>query len=249
MNAVLNPLLEQTSFDSAAPSGTAAVVHKFEEPGEYQVVFLQDDTAIGHALLTIAADAPNKSVPDAIKFDLKKVEYPSLGGGHVAHGDPVLLRPSGYASFTATGKQKPYAVVAERKDKVKNGRFDTRRLDHGDIFAVTLLRPGEYRLVNALGGKEGRITVLYPVIGDKPYRPPEPLIVELHDSGFVPNTFKLQPAQGIVFQIRCGARIKIDIERPDDGPSDRPKHRFGVSARLTQEMLNRVREARKPKKQ
>src|SRR5262245_51302148 len=133
MKAVLNPLLEQTSFDSAAPSGTAAVVHKFDEPGEYQVVFLQDEAPIGRSLLTVAADAPQKTVQESITFDLKKIEYPSVMGGPAAYGDTVLLRPSGHASFTATGKPKAYAVVAEPRNKGKGSRFDTRRLEQGDV--------------------------------------------------------------------------------------------------------------------
>jgi len=245
MKAVLNPLLEQTSFDSAAPSGTAAVVHKFDEPGEYQVVFLQEDATIGRSFLTIAAEVPQGTVLDSVTFDLKKIEYPAVMGGPAVHADPVLLRPSGHVSFTATGKPKTYAVVAEPRNKGKGGRFDSRRLEQGDVFVVTPLRPGHYRLVNTHGGSDGRIRVLYPVIGDKPYRPPEPLIVEVRDGGFAPNTIELSPAQGIVFQIRCSARIKIDLEKPDDGPPDRAQRRFGLSPRVTPDMLERVREARK----
>ena len=87
--------------------------------------------------------------------------------------------------------------------------------------------------------------MLYPVIGDKPYRPPDPLNVEVRDGGFTPNAIELQPAQGIVFHVQCSARIKIDLERPDDGPPDRSTRRFGLSGRVTQEMIDRVREARK----
>jgi DDE superfamily endonuclease len=54
------------------------------------------------------------------------------------------------------------AHPAVPNDKKEKRPFDSRRLSSGDIFALTMVRPGEYRLVNDLGKHEGKIIVSYP---------------------------------------------------------------------------------------
>ena len=66
---------------------------------------------------------------------------------------------------------------------------------------------------------QGEIRVSYPVIGDQPYRPPEPLEVQVSAGGFQPNSIQLQPVQGLIFHIGDAAvRIQIELVEPDDGP-------------------------------
>jgi hypothetical protein len=253
MKATINPLLEQTSFDSAAPSGAAAVVHKFTDPGEYLVRVIGDEADLAHVRLTVDADPPGKeSPPDGISIDWTKIAYSSKMGGTDGHEDPFIVRPKGYVSFTASGRAKSYAVVAEPKTESKTrdtrGGFDSRRLGRDDIFTLTLIRPGEYRVVNELGKYEGLITVAYPVIGDRPYRPPPPHQVDCNESGFQPSTITLQPAQGIIFNIRAAARIKVDLTRPDDGPKDRPPRKVGISPQATRQAVERWRQAQQKKR-
>jgi hypothetical protein len=38
-----------------------------------------------------------------------------------------------------------------------------------------LVRPGLYAVRNTLGKAEGRIVVTYPVVGERPYRPADPV--------------------------------------------------------------------------
>src|SRR5688572_28453762 len=102
MKATINPLLEQTSFDSAAPNGAAAVVHKFEEPGEYIVRFIGDDASFAHVRLTVGADPPGRESPlDGISLYLAKIQYSSRMGGADGHEDLFIVRPKGYVAFTA----------------------------------------------------------------------------------------------------------------------------------------------------
>jgi hypothetical protein len=175
-------------------------------------------------------------------------------GGTDGHEDLFVVRPEGYVSFTAaSANARPYTVVAEpasgSKDEAKGKRgFDSRRLGPDDIFTLTLLRPGDYRVVNELGKYEGVITVAYPVIGDRPYRPPSPQEVEVNEGAFQPSTIKLQPAQGVIFKIRTAARIKIDLTRPDDGPKDRPARKVGISPQAVREAVERWRQEQQKKK-
>lgn len=252
MKATINPLLEQTSFDSAAPNGAAAVVHKFGDPGEYIVRFIGAEASLAHVRLTVGVDpAGRESPPEGISIDLAKIEYSSRMGGAEGHEDLFIVRPKGYVAFTASAKAKTYAVVAEpteSKTVEKRGAFDSRRLGPDDVFTVTLMRPGDYRVVNELGKYEGLITVAYPVIGDRPYRPPEPQQVDVYEGSFQPSTIRLQPAQGVVFNIRAAARIKIDLIRPDDGPKDRPPRKVGISPQAIREAVERWRQEQQKKR-
>src|SRR5262249_25222362 len=69
---------------------------------------------------------------------------------------------------------------------------------------------------------KGEIRVSYPVIGSTPYRPPDPVEVQVNAQGFQPNAIQLKPAQGLIFHVgSVSARIQIDLVEPDDGPPDR----------------------------
>jgi hypothetical protein len=234
MKATINrAMFEQMAFDSSSPAGTASVVHRFAEPGEYVVTFLADERPFGDVRMTVIDDAPpGVTLSDHVTIDVTALMANTDISEAPPHRNPFLLRPNGYASFSASGRARPYAVVVMPRGYSYGGAapaaqgaarhgpvFDSRRLGHGDFFALTPLRPGRYRLVNHLNKREGTITVAYPVIGDRPYRPPEPIEVECGQGGFSPSTIALQPAQGLVFKIATEARLTIDLIEPDDGPA------------------------------
>jgi len=233
-------LFEQTAFDSSAPAGTAAVMHRFADPGEYTITFLHEDRPIADARLTVTADAAPNGIAaapaDHVTVDVTALMAQTVIADAPPHRNPFLLRPNGYASFNASGRARPYAVVVTAQGApyrasgstsgagapAKGIVFDSRRLGAGDLFALTPLRPGRYRLANRFGEYEGSITVAYPVVGDRPYRPPLPVEVECSPHGFKPATIALQPVQGLVFKILGEARLTIELVAPDDGPRDRP---------------------------
>lgn len=233
--------LEQFNFDSGFPGGLAMVVHRFEEPGEYEVSLVRDDRVTDRVpLMVVGETSEEESYPDKGRPRPKPdIEPPpnqvtiELGQARRALLEPPLgeleqpyiVRAGGYTAFTATRRQDTAAIVVrERNAGGKRQAFDSRRLTEGDIFAVTLVRPGAYSLKNELSGAEGRIQVAYPVVGKERYRPPAPVSVECTAKGFSPTAIDLKPAQGIVFQIQTPARIHIDLVEPDDGPEEpRPR--------------------------
>jgi len=229
MQAFVNKtVLEQTSFDSAAPGGLAALVHRFSDPGQYVLTFLRDEHVIARYPLAVLAEPPKEeALPQQVSFDLEKLRRPlperpaPLLAPPPAAGPPTLfvLGVGGYARFTSSRREVGYAIAAEgAAGHAKAERFDSRRLGAADLFAVTLLRPGAYSLTNTLTGAKGRITVAYPALGKEPYRPPAPLSVQCAEHGFAPATSDLQPAQGIIFRFAVPSRIKIDLVTPNDGP-------------------------------
>jgi hypothetical protein len=174
--------------------------------------------------LVLAPHTPSAAGPVEVHVD--------LGRALAAPGRVAALLPEdlavveqGYAVFHAPPGSSGLAVQLNAPQAGAGApSFDSRKLQNGDIFAVTLLRPGRYSLTNSLGSTagaavQGEIRVAYPVIGDQPYRPPEPLQVQVGAGGFQPNSIQLQPVQGLIFHIGdVAARIQIELVEPDDGP-------------------------------
>jgi hypothetical protein len=242
MNTVTDlPVFTQTSFDSGALSGLGAVVHRLTQAGEHRVTVLQGEKPIQTFPLRVLATPaqPPALAPHALPAAGPVEVHVDLGRALAAPGRVAALLPEdlavveqGYAVFHAPPGSSGLAVQLNAPQAGAGApSFDSRKLQNGDIFAVTLLRPGRYSLTNALHsggtgpasggtGVQGTIQVAYPVVGDKPYRPPDPLQVQVGEGGFQPNSIQLQPVQGLIFHIgNVAARIQIELVEPDDGPS------------------------------
>jgi hypothetical protein len=231
MKAFVNQLFfTQTIFDSASPAGSAVLVRRFEQEGPYTIAVALEGEVIQRVPLVVAPGQGagenedlrrlttlEEDVPQAVSFDVKKF----LSRPAVSPTVPVVAHGA-FVSFT-TRRPTGHHVVITRETGEKEEVFDSRRAGVECIFAVTLVRPGTYSLVNAANGVEGQIIVTYPVVGDAPYRPPSPLAVECTADGFSENPITLSPAQGIIFHFSTESRIQIELVEPDDGPSERPR--------------------------
>jgi hypothetical protein len=241
VNVLINrQIFEQTSWDSGALTGTGVVVHKFEEPGEYGVTVLEEEEVIERSQLTVTEEAPGTEAPPAsVEVDLKKLRGRGLARRRPERlagepGERLVTRAGGYASFY-DWSGKGTTIVAERTRGGREARrFDSRRLERGDFFAVTLIRPGTYSLANVHNRARGEITVAYPTVGDKPYRPPEPVQVNCARNRFEPDKIDLQPGQGIVFHFNTPSRIKIDLVEPHEGLQEEVRRQKVVSWRKPQ---------------
>jgi hypothetical protein len=246
--AINQQWLHLTSFDSGAPTGGAAVIHRFDTPGEYRVRFVHGEETLAQTVVAVGGQAAETAPgPGHVTLDLKTFARPASLGSTPPDRQRLVVRPQGYVSFTDSGQAKPFSVVAEAASGDGPG-FDSRRLGPGDIFALTLLRPGKYSLVNELARSKGEITVEYPVVGKVPYRPPDPLSVDCTDRGFQPADITLKPAQGLIIHVKTAARIKIELTQPDDGPDGEPGPRASISREDVTRALERVRDARNAKK-
>ena len=225
-------ILEQTSWDSGSVSGLAVVVHKFEEPGEYDVAILEGDTAVERSQLRVTEEvSAGGAPPPPIEVDLKELRVRGAArsrGPERSAGEPgarMVTGAGGYASFRdSSGKGS--AVVAEMKGRGRERRrFDSRRLGAEDHFAVAMIRPGRYSVTNVHNQTRGEITVAYPTISDKPYRPPEPVHVNCARNKLEPDRINLQPGQGIVFRFSTPSRVRIDLVEPHEGPQEVARQR------------------------
>lgn len=237
MPTILDPrFLRQTQFDSASPAGTAVVVHRFEREGELQLQVHRGEEPLRRARINVRPEAgderlaayapggperPSAAAPAAAAVDVGKLLRPGI-----QPVDPTDLARGGYLSITSSDPLPEHHVVVTAGDEVV---LDTRCLGPQSVFAVTLIRPGRYRLANAVTGHEAAVVVTYPEVGRTRYRPPDPLEIQCGAEGFGMKAFTISPAQGIIFRLGTESRIQLELVEPDDGPAagqPRPKASF-----------------------
>jgi hypothetical protein len=228
MSARFNSLfLSQTTFDSASPLGSAVVVHRFDDEGEYDVELGREDEMTDRVALTVAPRAKKEANKDmASQPSSVRIDIAGAAPGKVAGQRHNRLDAGGYASFTSAHARSSGSVIVARKRGAKDVEFDSRRLGERDVFALTLVRPGLYAVRNTLGKAEGRIVVTYPVVGERPYRPAEPVDVLCTKKGFDPDRLEIGPAQGIIFRFESAAHLVVELLEPDDGPGAGGKGRW-----------------------
>lgn len=228
-------LLLQTDADSGALTMLAAVVHSPRKSGIYSGTVYRGEDAVGEFSLRVL-DEPG---PLQVHVDLATQRLaggsgrPSRGrdddpccdeaGGSEAHDAPTYtVGRDGNAVFHVSTGVGGYAVQLagfggqEGHDRAQT--WDSRELQEGDLFAVTLLRPGAYRVTNDVTRVEAQIRLSYPQRGKTAYRPPEAQRIAVTDKGFEPDRVELQPLQGQVYEIRAASRLRISLTEPDDGP-------------------------------
>jgi len=245
MNLHLNrTLFQQTDADSGALTMLAAVVHRPPEPGLYAGTVYRGEQAVGEFTLR-ALDEPG---PLQVHVDLatqrlrgetgrkprRRVDDPCCDDdrdSETGEAASFTVGRDGHAVFHVSTGAGGFAVQLAgvgKRDRRAEGReeggaeasdtWDSRELREGDLFAVTLLRPGTYRVANEAASAEAKIRLAYPERGKTAYRPPEPMHIAVTKTGFQPEGIDLQPLQGQVYEVQAPSRIRISLTEPDDGP-------------------------------
>ncbi|HEX6998776.1 MAG TPA: hypothetical protein VF322_11570 [Gammaproteobacteria bacterium] len=227
-------LYTQIGLDSGSLTMLGAVVKSFGEPGEYRGTVRKGDRHAGVFYLSVDKDSPvARADIDLAAFDRGAS---AAGSGGCGCGEPrcgcggkeprYSVNPRGYALFRVSGGAGGYAVhVRKAAEADDTPVFDSRKLGEGAVFSAMLLRPGRYAVTNTLGKARAEVVVAYPQRTDRPYRPPAPVRVTVTAKGFDQDGIRLGPAQGLIFECRTEARIKIELVEPDDGPRGRDRRR------------------------
>ena len=212
-------LFTQIGLDSGSLTMFGVVVNNFDDPGEYRGTVQKEGENKGVFYISVDKESPIAQA---------NVDLAALAG-HTPHqasetckcntdGNRFYVNPRGYVVFHVSGGPGGYSVHVRKAEKAKDTKiFDSRKLGKGAIFAATILRPGSYSIVNEMGRGKAEVVIPYPRRGKKPYRPPEPMRIQATEKGFSPDNIKLEPTQGLIFEIETSARIKIDLIEPDDG--------------------------------
>ena len=233
--------LTQTSFDSAAPRGLACVITPLPSAGQFEISLLDEKKIeLERVGLTVLDPDECEELPTRdvlVDFDGLRRQRRSRAAG--AELQASIAQRGGFLKIASTGREERYSVrVNSVRDKAEV--FNSENLGDGDIFAVTLVRPGDYELRNVNNNDCTRVTVAYPVVGKRPYRPPPPLVVSYDGCGFE-DELTLKPAQGLVVKLTAGARLDLRLTQADDGP-DKGAAQRGANREQRHELLKRLRD-------
>lgn len=241
MNAKANlALLNTNQFDSGALGMMAMVIHPFTEAGQYRGSVLRAGKVVGD--LTFLVD--ESSTVMQLDIDLATVGLQKRQSGQDCdcHATPVppakVVSPRGFVLFYASGGSGYAVNVSHASGKT---RFDSGRLEKGDLFALSLLEPAQYEGTNAL--TQARIDVAVEMLDGSPkelkarFAALETANITVGDGGFKPEKLRVVSAQGVVFQINEPSRIVIR-KKADSGQS---RERVGPKARWRKSVVPAAR--------
>jgi hypothetical protein len=218
----------QIGLDSGALTLLGGVAHPVHEPGPYRGVVLSDGEEVADFGFVVAEEGRTQ-----LDVDVAKV----AGAGRTGCGcctDPDAaphLRAGGMLLVHVGSGRGAYAVVVNAGEgDARRVVFDSRRLEKGDLFTATVLRPGRYAVTNTVNGARAELEVRYPERRREPLRAAEPLQVRAGDR-FDPERFAVQPTQSQVYTAETPARVVIELVQPYDAAPVEGAPRFRLVAR------------------
>lgn len=221
-------LFTQVGLDSGALTMLGAVVYKAPAEGVYRgnVLGANSEGAAFELLVTGKATALQANI------DLATIGAPASAGGNCGCGETqaaLQLHPAGTLIFhVSSGSGGQAAVLTANEVSPQQAIVDTRKLQPGDMFVATMLRPGTYRAES--GSVRLALTVSYPAGGGKQkYVPPPPAQVVWHRDRVEPSRITVASGQGLIFKVEApDTRIVITLEQADDGPNGAVRKRTGL---------------------
>lgn len=219
MSAQLNRyLFEQTRYDSGSLTQLGFVVHQYTKPGRYKIDVFRLGQFLQTLNLTVDANANDKQ----LSLDLANLDAPAHDHCECKKSsDAYLLDKDGYAVFyTGSGSGgfsvKSYFLTGKEPELV----FDSQHLNKDDLFGITLIRPGIYKLENAEKKISSVISVLPVKPGKTRYLPPDAVHLELDKLKALKDGISVQQAQGLVFRASGNDRFVIELaETPEEKQS------------------------------
>lgn len=224
MKAYINHhLFVDQPLDSGALTTGCSIVHNFAEPGTYT-----GSALIGRRVESIFHLIVDEAYPAMqVNIDLANTGRSAAAAcpckTERTRGQHFEINPKGFVIFYVSRGAGGYSVRVTGKltTSDKPAEFDSSELRNGDIFAVSLLRPGTHTLTNSTGAK-GKIVVAYPGSkkGRELYNRAKPIDVRCTEKEFIPKEIQAEAAQGQIYRIETKApsRIKIELNKADDGP-------------------------------
>jgi hypothetical protein len=213
-------LFTTSVFDSGALGVLAYVIHQFPE-GQYQATIYRDGTRVGTTRFRVTESANLQlNIDLATMASAARTSAPCAGrespcaGRESDDGTPVVS-PKGYVLFYVSGGAGGYSVTVG-DESARRAVFDSQTLSEGDLFALSLLAPTTYSVLNRSGTAQGEIQVTPLPTRTDPRTPRTdprtlpPVYVEAHPDTFQPSSVSLHLAQGLAFRIHGTGRIVVE---------------------------------------
>ena len=232
---VLNrALFSGRALESGALAPLTTLLHRFTEPGDYELFVRRDGQMIGRSTVRVMGELPRAEPPrgsDMGHGDVPRGDMPRSAAGATyqtnidltAFGEAAancapepmtVLATGGVLGFYVSQGTSHYTVTITRLvgDKKETVLDSTAGVPEGDFFAVTFVRPGIYTVANRLGQGQMKVEVKLPT--EKGYRPNDGALVQVNRGGFDPNGASLYSGQSLLFQCHVAAQFAVELAQP-----------------------------------
>lgn len=220
MQATINRLLfTTTTFDSGSLGMLTSVIHQFAKPGTYEAVIQHGGKPAGTRVFEVAEDAAEMQLNIDLAGSRLAAPHQDDYCCKSGHSGVPRVSTKGFVLFFVSQGQG-YSVVAGLAGEKAKAEFNSQSLGEGDLFAMSLLEPAKYSMVNRKGGAKGVIEVEAPKPQKQRLGVLDAQYVDVGQKGFQPSKVKATSTQGIVF--RVGVVARIVIERQGRRDSEEP---------------------------
>ncbi len=229
--AALNrPVFTQRAFDSSAMTVLTTFIHRFAEAGSCDLFVRRGERVVHRATVNVVKET---NAPHQVDIDMATLGAQAKGcecGKHAGY----TLREGGVMCFFVSRGTSRYSVMIEQIGaKEKKVLADSREtVPAGDLFAVTLVLPGAYRVVNTQGNAEMQVEVGMPA---ERYRLDQPTIVDIQRTGkFGARRASILLGQTVVFRCGAPARLQMELVKPHDIIQKREQEKPSYTVRKPQ---------------
>jgi hypothetical protein len=202
---IKSAIIEQVTFESVSLGLLGNIIHPLTRDGVFYGLAFHEGAPT--AAFRLTASQLTKS--GQVHVDLARLAclpspsegisaLPSFG---VATGGAVLFHTSRGSSG--------YWVHLYDPSSMDKPAFDSRALHSGDIYAVTMIKPGTYTATMPPSSASLRITVSVPSREQFLLNLQQPAVVDCLEGSFKPDQLALSPGQGIVFRIQAPLSVRI----------------------------------------
>jgi hypothetical protein len=210
------PAFTQQVFDSSGLTVLTSLFYRFTHEGDFDMIVRNNQSVI----LRCNVHVEGKSGRAQTTLDLAALEIPKEGLR--LDVDSVLC------FFVSKGTGRYTVTITEIGERQKNTLLDNSEIvPEGGIFAVTLTRPGNYRMHLAQEHSDGKIHVRMPeqapAAKGETYRTEQAAVIEVDGKGnFKPNAVNIYSGQSVVFVCHAPVRIQVVLEREQDDDVKKP---------------------------
>ncbi len=203
-------------LQATALTTLTTLIHRFPAEGTYEVFIRREGSLIHRAPVQVA---------DGGVFQINI----DMAG---AFDSTYALAPTGALGFFAGSGEAAYTVTIDRiTGKERATVLDSAAgIPAGDLFAVTLVRPGRYRVTDPANKIDGIIHVDMPVVEKREprearaartaprarFRTDLPTAVTIGRGEMKPKEVKILAGQTVVFE--CAVASSLRVEPLDDAP-------------------------------
>ena len=219
---VLNrPVFTQQRFSSASLTVLTTLIHRFTEPGAYQVTVTGGGTTRVDSVNVAAAGAHQQVNIDMSKSGNGRGGAPTGRAGAGCCCEPAAGRDlvvGGVVAFYASAGTGAYRVaVTHMGEREKRVVLDSAKtVPKGDYFALTLVRPGTYTITDELSSATATVKVRVPERGRTDTE--AVTLMALGERGFEPSATELLAGQSVVVDLGAEGRIACVLDDPDATP-------------------------------